>query len=152
MEQDSLLQFKPPLCDREGKSEIWDGIRKKWVAATPEEFIRQKMIAWLVCQAMIPITRISVERAIPSISARWDIAVHDSYGKPVLLAECKSQLENIKLEGIFQAAHYAQALPSVNWIWVSNGTWLHWLQRNTTQDLWQHSNERAFLSYSKSNF
>lgn len=152
MEQDFLLQFRPPFREREGSAELWDGIRKKWVAATPEELVRQKMVAWLVCHALVPMSRISIERSVRGLPGRWDIAVYNTHGNPILLAECKSESGNTASESIFQVARYAQALPTVNWLWVSNGSWLYWLHRDTPQVPWQHSNERAFLLYSKKTF
>ncbi|MCZ2355745.1 MAG: type I restriction enzyme HsdR N-terminal domain-containing protein [Bacteroidia bacterium] len=149
MEQDFLIQFKPPFRTQDGRSELWDGVRKKWIAATPEEHVRQRMIAWLVCYAMIPISRISVERTVPGISGRWDIAVFNNFGKPILLAECKANSEQAESESIFQVAHYAQAIPSVSWLWISNGAWLHWLHRESNQVPWQYTSERSFLQYSK---
>ena len=98
----------------ESKNEIFDKIRKKWVVLTPEEWVRQNTIAYLIDFLGYPEYMISVEKEIIVFETiqRADIVVYNKDIKPVLLVECKSPsvtLDNTTLE---QAVRYCIELKS----------------------------------------
>jgi hypothetical protein len=77
----------------DNKSEmIFDSIRKKYVKLTPEEWVRQNFIQYLIQQGKYSPGLIGVEVMFHfnKLKRRVDILIHDRTGKPVMLIECKS--------------------------------------------------------------
>lgn len=81
-----------PLRREKSRRQIYDPIRKKYVAYTPEEHVRQQLLNYLVRVKGYPKGLISVERAfvVNGQQRRYDIAVFRSDASPFLLAECKA--------------------------------------------------------------
>jgi len=71
---------------------IFDCIRKKYVALTPEEWVRQHLIHYIIGQKNYPSTLISVETPLKyaRMDKRSDVLVSDRNGNPLMLAECKA--------------------------------------------------------------
>jgi hypothetical protein len=71
---------------------IFDRIRKKYVALTPEEWVRQHLINYLVSEKGYPATLISVEMPLKYVrmDKRSDVLVNDRNGQPLMLIECKA--------------------------------------------------------------
>jgi len=91
----TTLNFPPyePRTKAEGKRTlIFDSIRKKYVALTPEEWVRQHLIHYLITEKGYPATLISVETPLKyaRVGKRSDILVNDRNGQPLMLAECKA--------------------------------------------------------------
>ncbi|MFC2086739.1 type I restriction enzyme HsdR N-terminal domain-containing protein [Bacteroidota bacterium] len=76
----------------EGKKCIFDSIRKKFMVLTPEEWVRQHFIQYLVHEKKYPPGLISIESSLKlfKLSKRTDILVHNQKGEPLLLVECKA--------------------------------------------------------------
>jgi len=91
-----------------GKQEVWDPLRKKFIALTPEEWVRQQFIQYLIIVLKYPPALIAVERGIRynGLSKRIDLMVFDAQGKPFLLAEFKSPEVAISHNTLFQTAVY----------------------------------------------
>ena len=91
----TALHF-PPITARtkaDGKRTlIFDSIRKKYVALTPEEWVRQHLIHYLIMEKGYPATLISVETPLKyvRVDKRSDVLVNDRNGQPLMLAECKA--------------------------------------------------------------
>ncbi len=106
----------------QGNALIFDIIRKKYVKLTPEEWVRQHFIHYLIEEKQVPMGLISIERALTynGLLKRFDICVSDSNGKMFLLIECKAP--NIKLSNqtLMQAGMYQKVL-NVKFICISNG-------------------------------
>jgi len=71
---------------------IFDEIRRKYVVLTPEEWVRQNFIRYLVNEKAYPAALISLEKHFKynRLKKRSDILVHDRKGLPVLIVECKA--------------------------------------------------------------
>lgn len=80
------------IIEDDGFKKIFDSIRKKYVRLTPEEWVRQNFITYLVKILAYPPGLIAVEKAFRwnRFSRRTDILVHNRKGKPVMLVECKA--------------------------------------------------------------
>lgn len=74
------------------KTLIFDGIRKKYVVLTPEEWVRQHVIRYLVTEKKYPASLISVETPHKYIrmNKRSDVLVYDRNGNTLMLVECKA--------------------------------------------------------------
>jgi hypothetical protein len=123
------LNFPPTHLDltrKSGKIFVKCLIRKKSILLTPEEWVRQHIIAYLINELNYPETLVGVEKAIQynSLNKRWDIVVFDSDFKPHLLVECKAP--NIKLneDTLKQVLSYQHQL-NCELIVISNGLDTH---------------------------
>jgi hypothetical protein len=108
---------------RDDKSEmIFDPLRKKYVKLTPEEWVRQNFIQYLVQQGKYAPGLIGVEVMfhINSLKRRVDILIHDRTGKPVMIVECKSPDVPVNDKVFDQIVCYNMEL-RVPYIIVTNG-------------------------------
>ena len=120
-------QFKIQPESESGQSlKIFDIIRKKYVILTPEEWVRQHLIHFLVKERKFPQSLLSVEKKVlvNRLYRRTDIVVYSSSLKPLLIAECKAPTVAIN-QGVFdQAARYNMTLGVLYYI-ISNGIESH---------------------------
>jgi hypothetical protein len=85
--------------------QIFDDVRKKFVALTPEEWVRQHCMHWLASRGY-PLSRCSVERAITKSGMRYDIMFVDDDMKPFILVECKAPDVKVTTDTLRQGAWY----------------------------------------------
>ncbi|MCU0329911.1 MAG: type I restriction enzyme HsdR N-terminal domain-containing protein [Candidatus Kapabacteria bacterium] len=85
---------------------IYDIVRKRRVALTPEEWVRQHVIHWLAYHRGYPAGRASVERSIGPSGMRFDVVWHDATGAPWLLIECKAPSIAVTSDTLRQSAWY----------------------------------------------
>ena len=136
--------------DINGEKKIFDEIRRKYVALTPEEWVRQHVIHQLISNGF-PKGRLSVERTLPASKKRYDLVYFDVHGQPQLLVECKAPSIAINQKTIQQVANYIQQMDCPI-ILLSNGFVHVTLFRTTDQfkivkDFPQFSEEKnVFLS------
>jgi len=123
MQQLNLPDFEARIRhDRNGKQEIFDGFRRKFVRLTPEEWVRQHFLNFLVTQKGYPVSVIVVEASLTynRLKKRGDILVYGPGGNPCLVVECKSPEVEIT-QGVFdQVAMYNMSL-TVDFLVVTNG-------------------------------
>ncbi|MBP5413326.1 MAG: type I restriction enzyme HsdR N-terminal domain-containing protein [Bacteroidales bacterium] len=106
---------------KNGKKEIFDPIRKKRVALTPEECVRQSMIAYLLHTLQVPALAISVEKKITynGMTRRFDIVIFHQ-GKCLVIIECKAPAITLNPDTLFQASMYNSTLQA-RYIVLTNG-------------------------------
>ena len=106
----------------EGNTRIFDIIRRKYFKLTPEEWVRQHAIHFLIQELGVPMGLISVERKLlfNGIQKRFDICAAGKDGKLRLLVECKAPHIPINYETLMQASVYRKSL-GVDKIWLTNG-------------------------------
>ena len=115
--------FRIQKASPEGQSlKIFDIIRKKFIALTPEEWVRQHLIHFLVNERKFPQTLISVEKKllINGLLKRTDLVIYSTLHKPLLLVECKAPSVKIDQQVFDQAARYNLSL-DLNYYILSNG-------------------------------
>lgn len=102
---------------------IFDPLRKKEVALTPEEAVRQGVITWLNQEQGIPLVRMQSEYAFTynGLQYRADILTFDRDLSPEILVECKAPSVKIDRDVIDQVVRYTRVL-KVKKIVVTNGT------------------------------
>ena len=109
---------------REGPQgeQIFDVVRKQYVALTPEEWVRQHFLNFLITQRGWPISLIKVERGIKEsrMNMRTDIVVHTSEGRPLALVECKAPEVRIGERTFDQVFRYDRVL-NVDFVLLTNG-------------------------------
>lgn len=101
---------------------IFDIIRKKYVALTKEEWVRQHFIHYMIQEKGFPLSLISVERGLKllKIQKRYDIVIFNNKGEPKLIVECKSPEISLSQDAFDQAARYNMGL-KVDYMIISNG-------------------------------
>lgn len=97
MKQLNLPPYSFRITGKEGSEMILDPLRKKYVKLTPEEWVRQNFVQYLIHEGKYPPGLIGIEMmfSFNTMRKRVDILVHDRKGKPVMIVECKSPDINI---------------------------------------------------------
>lgn len=101
---------------------IFDAVRKKYVVLTPEEWVRQHVIHFLITAHQVPISLIGVEKGITIMgrSRRADVVVFGRTGLPSLLVECKAPTVSINPTTFTQAAVYTYGF-GLDYMMITNG-------------------------------
>jgi len=110
------------LKSSENKTLIFDIIRKKYVVLTPEEWVRQHVLRFLLEEKNYPASLIAVERQlkIHTRTKRTDIVVYNTQGTPEVLIECKAPSVKITQDAFDQIARYNLTANS-SYLMVTNG-------------------------------
>jgi hypothetical protein len=104
-----------------GKDQIFDPCRKKWVLLTPEEWVRQNMLQYLIQICKYPVELIAIEKKIQlgTLTKRFDILVYRGI-TPWMIIECKEANTPLNEKTILQLLQYQQVLDATYLI-ASNG-------------------------------
>ena len=116
-------KFKLRTDTPDGQSlKIFDIIRGKFISLTPEEWVRQHLIHFLVHERGYPATLLGVEKKVlvNRLERRFDLLVYSRDFNPVLLAECKSPSVSLNQDVFDQAARYNLTLGAKYFV-LSNG-------------------------------
>lgn len=115
---------------------IFDEVRKKNVILTPEEWVRQNFIHYLVYDLNYPKSKIAIEKEfiLNERKKRFDLLVFDENTHPFLLLECKSQKEDLNEKVLNQSLNYNLHF-GVPFLVISNGDYTF---------AWQLENGKAF--------
>lgn len=100
---------------------IFDEVRRRWVALTPEEWVRQNFLQYLIQVKHYPSSIISVEKNIKigELKKRYDIVVYQQ-DIPWLIVECKENNVAINTAVVEQVLRYNMAL-SIKYFALTNG-------------------------------
>ena len=120
-------KFPFKIKEEGGKQEfIFDELRKLWVRLTPEEWVRQNFVQYLVQVKKYPPSYIALERKIKlgDLNKRFDLLVFNKAAKPWMMIECKAMDKPLDKTVLWQALHYNLAIP-VKYLVVTNGQQCH---------------------------
>ena len=122
MEKLNFPEFGIRLKNKENKSLIFDIIRKNWFLLTPEEWVRQHCIHYLIFIKHYPKSLINVEKKIQvnGVPKRYDIIIFSKNGEVLLIVECKEPRIKISQSVFDQISKYNLTLKS-KYLMVSNG-------------------------------
>lgn len=106
----------------ENKMAIFDEIRKKFVVLTPEEWVRQHVVQYLLVEKKYPKSLINVEKLVKvnGLNKRYDIVVFQPNGEIFMLIECKAPEVVISQQTFDQIARYNLKL-NAQYLMVTNG-------------------------------
>lgn len=92
MKELNLPEYSFRIIETEKKRMILDTLRRKYVKLTPEEWVRQSFVRYLIQEGNYPPGLIGIEVPAPynRLKKRVDILIHDRAGHPVMIVECKS--------------------------------------------------------------
>jgi len=122
MQKLNLPETNFKILQENNKLKIFDIIRKKYVAFTPEEHVRQQFIHFLIKEKKYPKGLLAVEKQLKiyDLEKRTDILLYNTSGKPDVIIECKAPKINITQKTFDQIARYNLAL-NASYLMVTNG-------------------------------
>ena len=103
-------------------NKIFDPIRKKWIVLTPEEWVRQNFLSYLIFEKKYPKSLIRTEETIKSFNKtkRCDAVVYSNEIEPLLIVECKAPNVKVNEKTFSQIAMY-NASVKASLLIVTNG-------------------------------
>ncbi len=118
----NLPTYEFRTAERDGKRTVYDPVRSRYVRLTPEEWVRQHFVQYLIQDLDAPEGLVAIESAFEfqGQPQRADIIVHDQQGSPLLLVECKAPRVSIGQDAFDQGARYNIVL-GAPYLVVTNG-------------------------------
>jgi len=122
MDQLIFPPFKYRISEKNEKSYIFDIIRKKDIMITPEEWVRQHLVHFMIDQLNYPKSLIKIEDGLKvyKMQKRSDVVVYQSDGKVFMLVECKSYKVKLDQKVMDQLSNYNQKYKA-NYLAITNG-------------------------------
>ncbi|CAM1374564.1 type I restriction enzyme HsdR N-terminal domain-containing protein [Tenacibaculum xiamenense] len=122
MQKLNLPTFNFKLKSNENKTLIFDCLRKKYLVLTPEEWVRQHFVMYLMEVKKYPASLIAVEKqlTINQLKKRTDIVIFNKQGTPNIIVECKAPKIKITQATFDQIARYNLKL-NADFLVVTNG-------------------------------
>lgn len=113
--------YTPRTKTDNGKQLVFCELRKIWVRFTPEEWVRQNILQYLIQTKKYPASLIAVEKeiAVGELKKRFDILVYKN-DQPWMIIECKEQSVPLNDAVIKQILHYFSVLQT-NYLLITNG-------------------------------
>ncbi len=108
------------------RSVVFDECRKVWVKLTPEEWVRQNFLQYIIHVKKYPSSLIAVEKEISlgELKKRFDIVVYDKDSKPWMIIECKEMNVALDKTVLDQVLRYNMVL-QVPYLVITNGSHCH---------------------------
>lgn len=122
MQKLNLPEFSFRIKTEGGKSFVFDSLRKKFVRLTPEEWVRQNFVQFLILEKNFSVSLIAVEASVNvnNNSQRADLVIYDRNAQPLVIAEFKAPGIKISQQTFDQIVRYNMRL-KVPFLIVSNG-------------------------------
>ncbi|MGB0892645.1 MAG: type I restriction enzyme HsdR N-terminal domain-containing protein [Flavobacteriaceae bacterium] len=135
MQKLNLPTYQFKLKSNENKTLIFDNLRKKYVVLTPEEWVRQHFVEFLIQEKKYPVSLIAIEKqlTINNRKKRTDILIFNSDGNPDIIVECKAPSIKITQDTFDQIARYNLKL-NANYLVVTNGLQHYFCQLDTENE------------------
>lgn len=122
------------IREEEGKELIFDELRKVWVRLTPEEWVRQNFLQYLVQVMQYPASLIAIERELKlgELKKRFDVLVYNRQHQPWMMVECKAMEVNLDEAVLQQVLRYNIAVP-VPFLVITNGNYCAGFEKRNQQ-------------------
>jgi hypothetical protein len=119
------IQYPEPSFRRkteDDKEFIFDALRKRWLLLTPEEWVRQNFIQYLVKVKNYPSTLIAQEKLLKlgELTKRFDILVYNTLHRPWMMIECKAPEIRLDESVLYQLLRYNISIPA-GYLVITNG-------------------------------
>ncbi|WP_294140723.1 type I restriction enzyme HsdR N-terminal domain-containing protein [uncultured Sanguibacteroides sp.] len=126
MKELCLPSFDYKVKKQQGQTLIFDVVRKRYVVLTPEEWVRQHFIHFLVTYRGFPVRLIAVEKEVEvcGLKQRFDLVCYDRQGKPYLIVECKAPTVPLSQVVFDQAFRYNLSV-AARFVAITNGCELY---------------------------
>lgn len=121
MQQLNLPFYNITLKEENGKHFIFDDIRKKYLSLTPEEWVRQNFVKYLISEKNVPASLVVIEKGLKlnELSKRADVLIYKD-SSPIVLIECKAPKVKINQDTFDQISRYNLTF-KVPYLIVTNG-------------------------------
>lgn len=118
----NLPYYAAKISEKDGKRSIYDVVRQKFVALTPEEWVRQHFVNYLITEKSYPKDLIANEVSLNlnGTSKRCDTVVYNRFLTPLMVIEYKAPHIEIKQAVFDQIVRY-NIIMRVKYLVVSNG-------------------------------
>jgi hypothetical protein len=138
MIQLNLPAFEYKVIKQQDNVYIYDSIRKKYLLLTPEEWVRQHFVHYLIKDLQYPRGLLTTESGLKynRLQRRTDIVVFNRQGKPHMIVECKAPSVAISQQVFNQIAVYNKVL-NAKLLVVSNGLQHYCCQYNEALARWE---------------
>ncbi|HEY0271646.1 MAG TPA: type I restriction enzyme HsdR N-terminal domain-containing protein [Chitinophaga sp.] len=135
------IEFPTPdfkLQRQDGKDLIFDAWRRKYVALTPEEWVRQNFLAYLTQTLQYPASLIGIEKEIllGTLRKRCDIVVYNRQMQPWMIVECKEMTVPLGQPTLEQINRYQLVLSSA-YLVITNGVHTFCCRGNAALQKWE---------------
>ena len=113
------------IRDRGGK-EIFDPVRRKWLVLSPEEWVRQNILHYLIGQLHYPPSLVAVEKEVKlgELRKRCDLVIYNPPPVAWMIVECKEMNVKLNSDVLDQVLRYHISLPST-YLVVTNGLYTY---------------------------
>jgi hypothetical protein len=127
------IQFPQPgfrIKNEEDKKFIFDTLRKRWLLLTPEEWVRQNFVQYLIKIKNYPSALIALEKEIQlgELKKRFDVLIYNKDHRPWMMIECKGGEIKLNDAVLQQVLRYNISVP-VEFIVITNGSFTYGWQR-----------------------
>jgi predicted type IV restriction endonuclease len=114
--------------------EVFDAIRKKWLLLTPEEWVRQHILQYLLLTKKYPASLIAIEKEIKlaGLKKRCDIVVYNRKSEPWMIIECKEMKVAVSENTLDQILRYHISL-SAQYLIITNGSYCFGFEKKEGQ-------------------
>ena len=131
--------YQPKIKTISGKEFIFDEVRKQWIKLTPEEWVRQNFLQYLMIIKKYPPSLMAIEKEIflGDLKKRFDIVVYDKNTQPWMLIECKEMNVALNNAVLSQVLRYNIKL-RVPYVVITNGSYCYAF--NNTNNLMEEIN------------
>jgi hypothetical protein len=122
MQKLNFREYTFRFKNSENKVAIFDEIRKKFIVLTPEEWVRQHVVRFLLDEKNFPKSHVNVEKIVKvnGMNKRYDVVVFNPDGSIYLIVECKAPGVPISQITFDQIARYNLTLNAAH-LMVTNG-------------------------------
>ncbi len=134
-----MIKVVYPVHDYKIKREkdtdfIFDALRKRWLKLTPEEWVRQNFLQYVVHVKKYPGSLIAIEKEISlgEIKKRCDIVVYSRNSQPWMIIECKEMNERLSAKVLDQILRYHITLPA-KYLVITNGSYCFGFEKRERQ-------------------
>ncbi|MBE7629653.1 type I restriction enzyme HsdR N-terminal domain-containing protein [Tenacibaculum piscium] len=137
MQKLNLPTYKFRLKSNDNKTFIFDNLRKKYLVLTPEEWVRQHFVRFLMEEKKYPASLIAIEKqlVLNTLQKRTDIVIFSSDGTPNIIVECKAPKIKIAQDTFDQIARYNLKLKA-NFLVVTNGLSHYFCKLDTKNEIY----------------
>ena len=118
----NLPTFQFNVQSQGQSKQIFDFVRRRFVALTPEEWVRQHFVRFMVDYHSYPLSLFAIEKqvVVNGLKQRADVVVYNKDGKPWLIVECKAPTVKLDEDTLHQVVRYNLTL-NVPYLVLTNG-------------------------------
>ena len=145
MQQLNFPRYQFRFKSSENKTLIFDEIRKKFIVLTPEEWVRQHVVQFLISEKKYPKSLINVEKQlkVKGTLKRYDVVVYNNDGSIFLIVECKAPAIAISQQTFDQIARY-NIEANATYLMVTNGLNHYYCQLDYENEKYIFSERTSF--------